>query len=233
MGVARLKPFVDGVWLATQPITIVGMKLTVSMAVLDLVDDELLIFSPIGHSPELEREVSRLGRVTHLYSPNLFHHLWLGEWSSAFPLAKVHAPVDLPRKRPDLRIDRLVSDSSEPEPAFAGVLDEVTINGFRLQETVLTHWPARTLIVADLVHNVGRPPGAWTGFYTRVMGFHDRVALSRMIRWTAFSDRQSAKESMDRVLELDFDRLVVGHGEPLESGGKQAIREAYAWLTGT
>ena len=227
---ARLKPFVDGVWLATQPAKILGMKLTASMAVLELVGGELLVYSPIRYSPELGREVSDLGRVTHLYAPNLFHHQWLDDWCKAFRLAKVHAPAELPEKRPDLRIDRFLGVDSEPEPDFVGVLDEVTIAGFRLEETVVAHWPARTLVVADLVHNVGRPPGAWTGFYTRVMGFYDRVALSRMIRWTAFSDRGAARESLARLLELDFDRLIVGHGEPLETGAKEAIREAYDWL---
>lgn len=43
-----------------------------------------------------------------------------------------------------------------------------------------------------IVHNVGRPRDPWTQLDTRMMGFHDRVALSRMIRWTAFSDRSAA-----------------------------------------
>lgn len=30
-------------------------------------------------------------------------------------------------------------------------------------------------------------------FYTRLIGFYDRVALSRAIRWLAFSDRSAAR----------------------------------------
>lgn len=63
-----------------------------------------------------------------------------------------------------------------------------------------------------------------------MMGFHDRVALSRMIRWTGLSDRRAARASVDRLLALDFDRLVVGHGQPLASDGKQALAAACAWL---
>jgi hypothetical protein len=62
------------------------------------------------------------------------------------------------------------------------------------------------------------------------MGFYDRVALSRVIRWTGFHDRRAARRAVDRLLALDFDRLVVGHGAPLTSGGRQALGAAYAWL---
>lgn len=72
------------------------------------------------------------------------------------------------------------------------IVDELHVDGCRLDETVLVHRPSRTLVVADLVHNVGRPDGAWARTYTRAMGFYDRVALSRMLRWAAFSDRAVA-----------------------------------------
>lgn len=147
---------------------------------------------------------------------------------TAFPSARLHAPAGLAKKRPDLRIDRV--HNSAPEPTFAGVVDELQIEGFRLKESVLFHRPTRTLVVADLVHNIGRPQHLWTKFYTRAMGFYNRVALSRMIRWTAFSDRAAARRSLDKLLAFPFDRLIVGHGTPLPGGGLEAIRAAYSWL---
>lgn len=51
-----------------------------------------------------------------------------------------------------------------------------------------------------------------------------------MIRWAGFSDRRAARRSLDQLLALDFDRLVVGHGRALASGAKQALAAAYAWL---
>ena len=224
-----LNQFDEGVWLDTQPVRIVGMELTVTMTVLRLPDGSLLLYSPIRMTEERRDAVAALGTVAHLYAPNLFHHVHVGEWASTFPSARVHAPVGLSKKRPDLRIDRL-HGAAPPEPAFAGVVDEETIQGCRLHETVLVHRPARTLIVADLVHNVGRPPAAWARFYTKAMGFYDRVALSRVIRWTAFSDRLAARQSIDRMLELPFDRLIVGHGTPVPANAKAVLSDALAWL---
>jgi hypothetical protein len=226
---AHLTPFGEGIWLTAGPVQFLGMRLTSVMTVLRLGDGTLLLHSPVALSSELRDEVAALGSVSQLYAPNLFHHLRIGEWAAAFPTAKVHGPAGLAKKRPDLRIDRVFGRDGK-EPAFEGSVEELVIDGLRLNESNLFHAPSRTLIVADLVHNAGRPEHAWTKLYTQMMGFYDRVALSRMLRWTAFSDRAAARASVDRVLALPFDRVVVGHGKPLLEGGKDAIAAAYAWL---
>jgi hypothetical protein len=223
-----LTPFGRGVWLDTAPVSILGMRLTSTMTVLDLGAGSLLLVSPLEPTPERRAAIEALGTVAHLYAPNTHHHLWIGDWAAAFPAAKLHAPARLHEKRSDLRIDR--THGSAPEPAFAGVVDEHHIEGFFLEETVLLHRPSATLVVADLVHNIGRPPGAWTRTYSRMMGFYDRVALSRVIRWTAFSDRAAARRSLDEVLAQPFDRMVVGHGTPLDVAAREALAAAYTWL---
>jgi hypothetical protein len=222
-----MTPVVEGIWIDTAPVRILGMRLSATMVVIRLADGRLLLYSPLSLTPERRRAIEALGGVAHLYAPNTYHHTWIGEWADAFPSARVHAPAGLAKKRRDLRIDRPHASAAEPD--FEGV-EELRIDGFRLEETVLFHAPTGTLIVADLVHHVGRPQHAWTKLYTRMMGFHDRVALSRAIRWTAFSDREAARRSLDEVLARPFDRLIVGHGTPLERGGKQALASAFEWL---
>jgi hypothetical protein len=163
MTAAPLTPFADGLWLDTAPVRILGMQLTATMAVLRLGQGELLLYSPLAMTRERRAAVTALGPVAHLYAPNTYHHRWIGEWAAAFPSARLHAPKGLASKRRDLRIDRI--HGTEPEPAFVGVVDEVPIAGFRLEESVLVYRPTRALIVADLVHNVGRPPGRWAALY--------------------------------------------------------------------
>jgi hypothetical protein len=222
-----LTPLADGVWVARAPVSFLGLRLVSTMTVLRLADGTLLLHSPVALTPERRAAVEALGPVAHLYAPNTFHHLRIGDWAAAFPSARMHAPAPLARKRRDLKIDR---PHGTPEPAFAGVIDELHVDGFRLEETVLFHRPSRTLVVADLVHNVGRPTHGWTALYTRAMGFQDRVAVSRVIRWTSFSDRAAARRSLDQLLALPFDRIVVGHGAPLLEGAREALAAAYRWL---
>jgi hypothetical protein len=212
----------------TAPVRFLGMQLTATMTVLRLSDGTLLLHSPLALTRKRRAAIEALGPVAHLYAPNLYHHRWIGEWATAFPSARLHAPVGLAKKRADLRIGR--AHNVAPEPAFAGVVDEVRIDGLALEESVLIYRPARTLVVADLVHNVGQPQHRWTKLHTRTMGFYDRVALSRMIRWTAFTDRAAARRSLDELLARPFDRLIVGHGAPLAAGGREALAAAYTWL---
>ena len=221
-------PFREGVRTATIPARILGMQLTTTMTVLRLHDDQLLLYSPVEMTPACKEAVQALGTVAHLYAPNLFHHLYLKEWADAFPDAKVHAPKGLDAKNPDVRISRI--HSSEPEADFEGVVEEIAIRGFRLKESVLVHRPSATLLVADLVHNIGRPQHSWTKLYTSLMGFYDRVALSRMIRWTSFQDLPAARSSLHTILEQPFQHLIVGHGDPVEETGKESLREACGWM---
>lgn len=222
--------FAEGVFTATDPVRHLGLHLTATMAVLRLGSGELLLYSPVAMTPQRRAAVAALGPVAHLYAPNTYHHRWIGEWASAFPAARLHAPAGLRKKRSDLRIDRLHGPGAEPEPAFAGCIDELPIAGCRLEESVLVYRPAQTLMVADLVHNLGRPQHRWTAAYARAMGFYDRVALSRMLRWAAFPDQAAARRSVDALLALPFERIIVGHGAPITQAAKQSLAAAYEWL---
>lgn len=222
-----LSAFAEGVWFDTGPAHFLGLRLTATMTVLR-VGDGLLLHSPLPMTPERRAAVEALGRIAHLFAPNTFHHQWLGEWSQAFPSAVVHAPSELASKRPDLRIDRFHDQDTECN--FGGGVSEVPIRGFRLRETALIHHSARTALVTDLVHNVGRPSHAWTKLYTRTMGFYDRVAMSRVLRWSSFDDKGAARQSIDALLGHDFEGLIVGHGAPIATVGREALATATSWL---
>ena len=224
----ELSAFAPDVWLGVAPVSFLGLRLAATTTIVRLADGGLLVHSPGPLTATLRQQTDALGPVRHLYAPSLFHHRGLDEWAAAYPSARVHAPAGLRRKHPGLRIDRAPGDTTDAAP-FDGIA-EIPIEGFRPRETALLHRASRTLIVADLVQNVGRPDHGWTALYARAMGFYDRVALSRAIRWTGFDDRRAARRALDRILALEFDRLVVGHGAPLSSGGHAALAAAYAWL---
>ena len=43
-------------------------------------------------------------------------------------------------------------------------------------------------------------------------------------------DRARARADLAVLLGWDFDRVVLAHGEPIAEGGREAMREAWAWL---
>lgn len=218
----------EGVWVSSDPVRILGTHLTATMTVLRLASGKLLVHSPVAMTTERRSGVEQLGEVAHIYAPNLFHHLWTADWTAAFSEARLHAPHGLSKKRPELEIHRHHGADSDSD--WSTSVEEIPIQGFRLRESALFHRSSGTLVVADLVHNVGRPSGSWTKTYTTSMGFYDTVALSRALRWTAFSDRTAARRSIDRVLALPFERIVVGHGTPITTAAKEQLTEAFRWL---
>ncbi len=40
----------------------------------------------------------------------------------------------------------------------------------------------------------------------------------------------AARQSLETILAWDFDRVVVTHGDVLESGDRDALRPGYSWL---
>lgn len=220
--------FRDGVWLSTGSVRFLGLRLPATMTVLRLDGGGLLLYSPLPPTPERRAAIEALGPIEHIYAPSLFHHLSVGAWAAAHPEAKVHGPARLPKKVKGLRIDRANGDG---DAGLAGVV-EIPIEGCRLGETALFHEASKTLVCADLVHNVGRPSHAWTALYTKMMGFYDDVALSRVLRWTSFDDKAAARSSVDRVLATGLAQLVVGHGAPVERDAARSLAVAYQFLPG-
>lgn len=78
---SMLREVVAGVWVASEPVRIMGTKLTTNMTVLRLRSGDLLLHSPVPMTADRRAAVEKLGRVAHLYAPNTFHHTWIGEWS--------------------------------------------------------------------------------------------------------------------------------------------------------
>jgi hypothetical protein len=81
------------------------------------------------------------------------------------------------------------------------------------------------------VENHDTSPHAVTRVYLRLAGLKGRVGWSRFFR-LVYTDRRAARRSIDRLLAHDFDRVILAHGRVLQSGGREAVREAYRWLGG-
>jgi hypothetical protein len=93
---------------------------------------------------------------------------------------------------------------------------------------VFFHRPSRSAIFTDLVFNVPADfKAAWI-FYT-VVGARGRFGPHRLVRQT-IRDRKAARESVAKILEWDFDRVIVTHGDVLESGGRKKFADAYSYL---
>jgi len=226
-----LRAFGTDLWIAEGPVvSFYGFPYPTRMAVIRLANGDLFVWSPMALDGALRAEVDSLGRVAHLVSPNVLHHLWLADWKAAYPAARLYASPGLKKKRRDLAFDAELSD--RPEPAWRGQIDQVRVGGnLFMTEIVFHHRASRSAIFADLIENF-QPDWfkGWRGVLARLDGIvQPNYGAPRELRWACFF-RRSARRSIQGIIDLAPERVVIAHGEMAERGGTEFIRFGFRWL---
>jgi hypothetical protein len=95
-----LLQFGPEIWIADGPVaSFYGFPYPTRMAVIRLSNGSLFVWSPVALSGSLRASIDVLGPVRYLVSPNALHHLFLAEWKSAYPAARLYASSRLRGKR--------------------------------------------------------------------------------------------------------------------------------------
>jgi hypothetical protein len=222
----RLTKIHDDVHVIATPHRFLGLALGTRMTVLRLADRSLTLYSPVAIDAPLAAEIAALGEVAHVIAPNVYHHTYAADAVSRYPKAKLHASRGLRKKRPDLRID---ADFDETTKLGDGITP-VRIRGSMMGETVLVHAPSETVVSADLVENFVAPASdLLTRVYLRAAGIENRVGWSRLLKMV-YRDKREARRSLDELLAHRWDRAIVAHGEVIERGANESVREALSWI---
>lgn len=183
------------------------------------------VVAPLAFDAATRAAIDALGPVTRIIAPNRFHWASYAAAREAWPNARGYGAPGLAAKRPELRFDET------PAPGRLGALVVFPIEGApAASEQVFLHSASRTLIVTDLVFAIHRAENlrSWLVFklLARTLG---HVRASRL--WGSFRKEPAAFErSLAEVLGLDFERLVVAHGEVIEVDGRRVLEDAVAWL---
>lgn len=223
----HLIPVAEGIWCAAAPQTFIAFHIGTRMTVVRLSGGGLLLHSPVPVTPELRAEIDALGPVKHIVCPNLFHHLYAGQAAAAWPQALLHGPAKLHAKRRDLAFQAVLTD--QPHADWAADFELLTIEGCLLGETVFYHRPTRTLIAADLVENFKDASHAPTRWYLKLGGIYGKPGWHPLLRMM-YIKRRKARASMQRILDLPFERVLVAHGANIERDARAIIRDGLRWL---
>jgi len=175
----------------------------------------------------IHQEISKLGEVTELVAPNLFHNMYVKDWVAEYPGAKCYAPQRFDEKVEGLDFLGLTNEAPD---TWSGDLEQVVVEGApKLDEVVFFHPATRTLLLTDLCFNMHHSDSFVTRLFMRIMGGYGHFGPSRMAR-SFMKDKAAVRRGIERILEWDFDRVTVTHGEVLETGGHAMFEKAYAWL---
>lgn len=173
-------------------------------------------------------ELYSIGQVCFAVAPNRVHYLDAGEVAQAYRAARLWVAPGLERKRPDLVFEALLNDEAPEE--WKKEVDQVFFRGRPYEnEVVFFHRASRTLVLCDLAFNFGPSAATGTRLLMKLLRSYGRLGPSKLDP-LLIRDRRAARESLERILAWDFDRIIVAHGDVRESGGYEILREGYSWL---
>ncbi len=219
----------DQIWLQDYPIHYAGCDFDARMTVVRVSDSELLLHSPCEIDPATRESIARLGDVAYIVAPGSYHYFYVPSAQAAFPNADTYICPGVERKCPDLDFDWILGD--RPPPAWAGVLDQVLVRGNKhIWEVAFLHRPSKTLLLVDLIENFTdeTPHVNWVLKLWWKAVFHmwdnPKPAPEYQMGW---KDREAARASLERILEWDFDRIVIAHGDLIETDARRTALEAW------
>lgn len=223
-----LRPLAENLWVVDRPQSFYGLPVGTRMTVMRLTGDRLLLHSPVALDDALRAQLDALGRVCFAVAPNRLHHLYAGDVARAYPGARLWVGPGLAEKRPDLVFEAMLGDIAPEE--WRGEVDQVFFRGRPYEnEVVFFHRATRTLILCDLAFNFGPGAAAPTRLLMKLIRSYGHLGPSKLDP-LLIRDRRAARESLERILTWDFDRVIVSHGDVLETGGHAILGDGYAWL---
>lgn len=227
---AALTQVADDIWRKRQPISIVpGFILPAHMTVIRHSDNALWIHSPVNLDTAEQAELAALGEVKDIVAPNLFHHKWFATLAHLYPSARTHAPRELSSKTKDAPTFTALSSDSQ---VFSPALETYHLAGIpTVDEFVFFHPASRTLLLTDLAFNMNGSTGILTPLILALAGTRRGLQCSRIIK-SQISDKQALERSLQNILALEFERVLVAHGDPVDVNAKQRLSMACQRLIG-
>jgi hypothetical protein len=157
------------------------------------------------------------------------HHLFMGEYFASYPKAKFYAAPSLQANRTDLRFDHALTDVA-PD-IWRGQLDQHVFKGAPvLNEVIFFHFASRTVVFTDLIFNLPASVRKSAPLFFWLLDAPGKFGPHRLIRARAIRDRAAARQSVNAILEWNFDQVIVAHGDVLEAGGRERVASAFAYL---
>ncbi len=199
------------------------------MTVVRLEGGGLFVHSPVALDDATREAIDALGPVVAIVAPSLFHHLYVGEWTKAYPNASVSACPGLEKKRSDLSWSRVLGDEAPADAEWGADLEQLFFSALPMQnEVVFFHRRSRTLITSDLVFNLASHGSALTRALAFMIGHREPgpTILERLL----IRDRDAAREQVARMVEWSPERIVLAHGDIVPTNGAAVLQNGYRWL---
>ncbi len=227
----RLIEYVKGqIWIFEYPIRFGGMDLFARTTIIRLNNGELVIHDPSSLDKDIKSEIDSLGVVKYIIAPGNYHHLFVTDFQEKYPSAETFICPGLERKRPDLKFDWILGE--KPDARLGGTLEQALIQGTRfIWEVAFFHKPSKTLILVDLLENIGdnyqHKAGLWLQFWWKIifrMWNNPKAAPEYQMGW---GNKKFVKNGLNKILSWNAERVILAHGENIEKNVHSVLSTAW------
>ncbi len=205
------------------------------MTVIRLQSSGLMLHSPSEINASTRAEIEALGKVEFIVAPGSYHYFHVASAQAAFPEVETFICPGIEAKRPELHFDGILGD--RPDPRWKEDFEQVLVRGNRfIWEVAFYHIPSKTLILVDVLENItDKTAGVnWLlKFWWKVvfrMWNNPKPAPEYQMGW---KDKKAAGKSLRRILDWDFKRIILAHGDLVEENPKETLVAAWKGLLGS
>jgi hypothetical protein len=220
----------DQIWILEYPVRFAGLNLFGRMTIVRLDSGDLLIHDPCEISDAVRDEIDAIGEVKYIVAPGSYHHLFVTDFQRKYSNAETFLCPGLERKRPDINFEWILGN--KPDHRWANVFDQVVIQGTKyIWEVAFFHKPSKTLILVDLLENIGddfkHPTSLLLRFWWKVvyrMWNNPKAAPEYQMGW---GKKDIVKAGLNKILSWNAERVILSHGELVESDVSQVLGSAW------
>jgi hypothetical protein len=202
------------------------------------VGQELLIHNAINMSVGDYAALDDLGKVAWIVVPNKFHSSEAHNYQLRYPQAKLlvsrAAVAEVLKKNPHASIYAEMTPAwlqDEFPKLMQGKIEGIVFEGLRmLGEVVLFHKESQTLVVTDLVFNMQEDR---SGFQKKMFEFnkiYKRFGPSKIFKWVFLNDKPKALASYQKMMQWNFNSVIMSHGTPVSHGGKMIMKAGFNYI---
>jgi len=215
----------EGVWSLERHLRMPGGPILPSRTtIVQLSSGSLALISPPPPHAETYSMIDALGTVSALVAPNSFHYLYVNDAVTRYPSATLYLAPGLQQRIPSLPAGIDLSQSL-PAPE----LEQASLcPAHGVAEVFLFHRPSRILILSDIAFNLVHFERVVDRIFWRSFGAPSELGPSRTARLMLLSDRPAARQALRRVLEWPFERILVAHGEVVQTDARARFERAFA-----
>ena len=99
-----------------------------------------------------------------------------------------------------------------------------------MEEVFFFHKETKTLIITDFIQSIHSYHNLFERIMGRVGGIFENPSPPRDLRLLMRLDRQTIRNSINRVKQWEFEKIIIAHGLLITKNAQYVFNKAFDWI---